>query len=342
MAQIVEIASLEDAEEILRSDLLCHPNMFLLLSFHHSTTRIINEAYQIECDDNSSPYGFKSGPRFQSIEDEVLVKACLEERIFKVMMDEMIVGVVFWQQISSSTLYFGPFAVSPDHQGKGIGKLLLKKVEDLAREKNLTELAIKVVNHRKDLIPWYESLGYRTVGEMVWPKSHEHILTKPSFFYEMKRFLVSSSPVSSSAEATIVFRGSCHCQAVTYSVTEPPMNVCYCHCSICRHISGSIVVPWLTVSSKSHIRLSGQEYLRTYHSSPEFCRQFCSNCGSHLFFRRDPSLIEDCEIDISYGSVNASDRARYPPTHHIWYGSKENVDYSESLPRYCERKETNP
>lgn len=259
-------------------------------------------------------------------------------------MDEKIVGVVFWEQISSSTLYFGPFAVSPTHQGKGIGKLLLQKVEELARHKNLTELAIKVVNHRKDLLPWYQSLGFVTVGEMAWPTSHEHVLTKPSFFYEMKRSLGSIQP---STEA-IVFRGGCHCRAVRYSVLEPPMSVCYCHCSICRHISGSIVVPWLTVPSRTLIRLSGEEFLRTYHSSPDFCRQFCSQCGTHLFFTKfelqtntSSSLKEDYEIDISYGSVDPSDRVRYPPTHHIWCGSKDSLDYSENLPKYCERKENN-
>jgi GNAT superfamily N-acetyltransferase len=270
--------------------------------------RLINEAYQIECDGSHSPYGFKSGSRFQSAEDEVLVKACLEERILKVVFDEIIVGVVFWEQISSSTLYFGPFAVSTAHQGKGIGKLLLNEIESLARQKNLTELSIKVVNHRTDLLPWYQSLGYVTLGEIDWPKSHEHVLTKPSFFYEMRRPIAPVIPTNLEAtvSAGVIFRGSCHCGAVSYSVSEHPQNVCYCHCSICRHISGSVVVPWLTISS-SHLHLTGEEFLTTYHSSADFCRQFCSKCGTHLFFMKSQSLketqTEGYELDISYGSV---------------------------------------
>lgn len=306
--------------------------------------RIVNDAYFIENVESQSPYSFKNGPRFNSVHDEVLIQACQEKRIIKAVIENKIVGVLFWQQISPTTLYFGPFAVSTNHQGQGIGKLLLQHIEALAIEKKLKNLAINVVNHRVDLIPWYESLGFKKTGEMEWPKVSEHLLTKPSYFYSMIRSLKTddenptTSP-QSSFELPIHFRGGCHCRSVTYYVTSEPESVCYCHCSICRKISGTIVVPWITVSS-NHLHIIGTESLTIYHSTSSFCRQFCNKCGTQLFFHKsNPSCCETYDIDITYGTIDhQTSEYRYFPTHHIWYGSKDVLNYSENLPKYEERK----
>jgi hypothetical protein len=275
------------------------------------------------------------------------MRGCIEGRVLTVLIEDQIVGVIFWQQLSETSLYFGPFAVAKSWQGKGVGKLLLQEVERIATERNLTELVIKVVNHRTDLIPWYQSLGYRIVSEVAWPESHSHILTKPSFFYEMKRSLILPSvakpdpaPVPS---VSVGFSGGCHCQSVRYQATIDPYTSCYCHCSICRHISGTIVVPWASIPSTHLQIITGKEHLTTYHSSSTFVRQFCSKCGSQLFFfsSLSPSSPDEVlEIDITYGSIDETDRSRFSPTHHIWFDSKDSLEYSEaSLPKYAERRE---
>lgn len=84
-------------------------------------------------------------------------------------------------------MYFGPFAVAPRYKGQGYGRILLDEVERLSRQKGLTEIEISVVNHRSDLFPMYEKLGYEYCGECPYPKPE--ILTRPAHFIIMRRKL---------------------------------------------------------------------------------------------------------------------------------------------------------
>lgn len=62
--------------------------------------------------------------------------------------------------------YFGMFAVRPDQQGRGTGRILLREAERLAAvEWGATVMRMTVLDVRADLIGWYERLGYRLTGE---------------------------------------------------------------------------------------------------------------------------------------------------------------------------------
>ncbi|MET9685956.1 GNAT family N-acetyltransferase [Streptomyces coeruleorubidus] len=64
--------------------------------------------------------------------------------------------------------YFGMFAVSPQLQGAGLGKVILTEAERLARETwGVTEMHMTVISVRDDLIAWYERRGYRRTGRMT-------------------------------------------------------------------------------------------------------------------------------------------------------------------------------
>lgn len=256
-------------------------------------------------------------------------------------------------------LYFGPFAVSPNHQKKGIGKLMLNELDRISNEKNIDELFIKVVNHRLDLIPWYQSLGYIITGISKWPIDYEHYLTKPTYFLDMIKPL--KGQVINSLYDQITIRGSCYCKKVQYYVINEPKISCYCHCSICRKISGSITSPWITISSSQLNIITGQESLTSFYSTPQFYRQFCKICGTHLFFhpvkqqqeeeveelkenqeeshstnRNDDNTINntDYDLDISFGTIDESYQLKYQPTVHIWYDSKSSIDYNHNLPKH--------
>jgi ribosomal protein S18 acetylase RimI-like enzyme len=54
--------------------------------------------------------------------------------------------------------------VSPDIQGKGIGKELLFASEEVAKENNCTSIFMNVISVRKELIAWYIRYGYRDTG----------------------------------------------------------------------------------------------------------------------------------------------------------------------------------
>jgi hypothetical protein len=77
-------------------------------------------------------------------------------------------------------------------------------------------------------------------------------------------------------------RGSCLCGAVRYTVTGPMRPVIACHCSQCRKTSGHYVAA--TNAPKTHVSIEGAEHLTRYESSPGVTREFCSICGSQLFW----------------------------------------------------------
>ncbi|MER7838665.1 GNAT family N-acetyltransferase [Streptomyces sp. NPDC096040] len=64
--------------------------------------------------------------------------------------------------------YFGMFAVSPDLQGAGLGKVVIAEAERRARQDwGATEMHMTVISVRDDLIAWYERRGYRRTGKMT-------------------------------------------------------------------------------------------------------------------------------------------------------------------------------
>ena len=64
--------------------------------------------------------------------------------------------------------YFGMFAVSPQSQGEGLGKIVMAEAERQAQESwGVTEMHMTVISVRDDLIAWYERRGYRRTGRMT-------------------------------------------------------------------------------------------------------------------------------------------------------------------------------
>ncbi|MGR8011962.1 GNAT family N-acetyltransferase [Streptomyces hypolithicus] len=64
--------------------------------------------------------------------------------------------------------YFGMFAVRPQLQGAGLGKLIIAEAERTVRELwGATEMHMTVISVRDDLIAWYERRGYRRTGRMT-------------------------------------------------------------------------------------------------------------------------------------------------------------------------------
>ncbi|MGD0958584.1 MAG: GNAT family N-acetyltransferase [Methylomonas sp.] len=59
----------------------------------------------------------------------------------------------------------GMFAVSPLHQGRGIGKRLLEFAESTARQTwEVRQFVMQVIPQRAELIAFYERRGYRRTG----------------------------------------------------------------------------------------------------------------------------------------------------------------------------------
>ncbi|MFH8793394.1 GNAT family N-acetyltransferase [Streptomyces sp. NPDC017941] len=64
--------------------------------------------------------------------------------------------------------YFGMFAVSPELQGAGLGKVIMAEAERTAHETwGVREMHMTVISVREELIAWYERRGYRRTGRMT-------------------------------------------------------------------------------------------------------------------------------------------------------------------------------
>jgi ribosomal protein S18 acetylase RimI-like enzyme len=78
--------------------------------------------------------------------------------------DQQLVGCVYLQQ-KPAGLYLGMLTVSPELQGAGIGKQLLRAAESYGKEKGCTDIFMTVISVRHELIAWYERHGYQRTGE---------------------------------------------------------------------------------------------------------------------------------------------------------------------------------
>ena len=66
----------------------------------------------------------------------------------------------------SRGVYFGMLTVRPDMQARGLGRALLDRIEQLARERGATRVAMTVIPLRQTLVAWYERRGFRPTGEV--------------------------------------------------------------------------------------------------------------------------------------------------------------------------------
>ena len=89
--------------------------------------------------------------------------------------------------IAESRGHFAMLAVDPDHQGRGIGRMLMSAIEDHCRSEGCTSLEIEVVNLREELPPFYEAFGYKAVETIPFDKPGK--LTRDAHMVRMSKAL---------------------------------------------------------------------------------------------------------------------------------------------------------
>jgi hypothetical protein len=116
------------------------------------------------------------------------------------------------------------------------------------------------------------------------------------------------------------FTGGCFCGAVRYEA-QAVFDAGYCHCSICRRISGAAAVCWFSVREE-HFRVTrGQA--RALQSSEHFTRYFCGACGTHLYGVDDlppPPKVGSRLVSAMLGTLDEPQRVR--PQLHQWWSSR--------------------
>jgi GNAT superfamily N-acetyltransferase len=83
--------------------------------------------------------------------------------------------------------YFGLLSVEPAFQGQGLGRKLIERAETFCRDAGLNVMRIRVLNHRTELPPFYEKLGYHF--SRIEEVEQEPAARMPYHFIEMEKIL---------------------------------------------------------------------------------------------------------------------------------------------------------
>ena len=124
--------------------------------------------------------------------------------------------------------------------------------------------------------------------------------------------------------------GRCECGVVKYQVDGELVDLCHCHCSICRHLHGAAFATWGGVSRDKLSYLSGEANLKAYAVSEKADSLFCDNCGSRVLVDYKP---ETDMLYITLGTVDGD--VSCPPGFHQFVGSKAPwFQITDNLPQH--------
>jgi len=117
--------------------------------------------------------------------------------------------------------------------------------------------------------------------------------------------------MSDAIKGDAVHEGGCLCGAVRYRTTGTPNDTNVCYCTQCQRESGSPLPAFANFDLDQFEIVQGEP--GSYRASDFATRQFCSNCGSWLFWLQDDAT----RISITLGSFD--DPSDFPsPKYEIW------------------------
>lgn len=96
-----------------------------------------------------------------------ILKGMMNEGHFELAIENnKIVGCVYVGKKNAEVLYIGMLTVEPAIQSKGLGKLLMKRAEDIGRDWGMKSTRMTVISVRPELIAYYERMGFKWNGEI--------------------------------------------------------------------------------------------------------------------------------------------------------------------------------
>lgn len=75
---------------------------------------------------------------------------------------------------------------------------------------------------------------------------------------------------------------NCLCGAVKIVVEEVDPKFTVCHCQSCRTWGGA---PFFALKCGTKVKIEGDDKVKMYQSSSWASRGFCTECGTHLFYK---------------------------------------------------------
>ncbi len=119
-------------------------------------------------------------------------------------------------------------------------------------------------------------------------------------------------------------KGGCDCKKIEFEFEGDAPEMIYCHCAICRKLSGHYVA---ASSGIGEIDIRGEP--KWYESSPGYLRGFCPDCGAPLFWRD----IEKDHLSIMAGAFEEG--TKLSAKKHIFVDEKsEYYPICDGLPQH--------
>ena len=127
--------------------------------------------------------------------------------------------------------------------------------------------------------------------------------------------------------------GGCQCGAIRFAVNAAPTRVSICHCRMCQKATGS---PFASLADIPHAQFAWTRGTpAAFKSSSIAERDFCSQCGTPLSYRR----IDGPNIEIMTGAFDRPDRV--VPTRQFgsesrlgWVGNVSNLPSKTTAQNY--------
>jgi hypothetical protein len=151
--------------------------------------------------------------------------------------------------------------------------------------------------------------------------------------FHSKTIIRMAASVAGDVELGPEVTASCFCGAIVIDVHGPPsIGRSFCHCSICRKLSGSpFSCNGLWPSSAISV-MKGSGAMHSLATSKRVERMRCKECGGPAI----ANLMGGKVIALPLSSFSAEQLRKddWAPQHHLHYGSRV-VDFNDSLPKYA-------
>jgi hypothetical protein len=124
--------------------------------------------------------------------------------------------------------------------------------------------------------------------------------------------------------------GGCACGAVRYRLASRPFDAGWCHCLICRRVSGTPAMAFATVPAGDFLVTAGGGHIGTIALTDFGRRRFCTRCGTPLTIEVDhqPETID-------FAIATLDDPNPVAPGFHIFHASKVAwFETADDLPRH--------
>jgi hypothetical protein len=122
--------------------------------------------------------------------------------------------------------------------------------------------------------------------------------------------------------------GKCLCERVQYEVDDDFRYAMYCHCSLCRRVTGSAFKALAGIEAERLALVRGGDEVQTLGESGWY-NVNCRHCGSLLY-----AVVRDGKfVHVTMGTL--ADIPTIRPTMHIFVGSKAPWhEITDDLPQY--------